>query len=95
MAKTLQQILGYENLTGVVEDPKGGIPERVLPPGFTSIRRSCEGNTAKWLAFKGTRKTSRLLQYGAASRRRDMAGIIERTAVMIHSFEHTFQMSAC
>lgn len=88
MAKTLQQILGYENLTGIIQDPKGGIPATTLPPGFTNLRRPVEGNTAKWFAIEGNRKTARLVHYGSPSQARDMKGVTERTATMIHSFEH-------
>jgi len=89
MGKTLQELLGFENLTGVVQDPKGGIPADVLPPAFLTVRKPIEGNTAKWFAVQGTRRTARLVQYGAPSQRRNLQGVTERSAVMIHSFEHT------
>lgn len=90
MGKTLQQLLGYKSLTGVVSDQKAGIPADILPPAFLSSRKPCEGNQAQWLAVKGTRRTARLVQYGAPSRRRSREGVTERAAVMIHSYEHEY-----
>ena len=47
MAKAITQIIGYENLTGIINDPQGGVPN-LLPPAFMRVTDSVLGNTATW-----------------------------------------------
>ena len=90
MAKTLQQILGYENLCGVITDPKAAVPDDILPPSFFNYAaaKKAEGNTGKYLRIEGTRQTARLVEYGAASVRRKLKGVSEMPIVLMHSHEH-------
>ena len=86
MAKTLKQILGGKNLTGVVQGVKGGIPN-VLPAEFFNLTRPVEGDQATYRKVNGTRKTARLAMYGAPSRIREHVGITEVPVKLIHSVE--------
>lgn len=90
MAKTLQQILGYENLCGIISDPKAAIPDDILPPSFFNFAGSVktEGNTGKYTKVDGTRQVARLVQYGSASVRRKLKGVSEKPIVLMHSHEH-------
>lgn len=88
MAKTLRAILGGEVLSGVIRDPSNGISPDVLPPGFSRVTRRVVGNVAHYRKVAGNRQTARLVQYGSPSRRRMLKGVSEKTATLIHTFEH-------
>ncbi len=88
MAKTLSQIIGWENLTGVIQDPKGGIPADILPPEFATPSRQVMGNAVTYYKVAGNRQTARLAQYGSPSQRRTLTGVTEATAIMLHTAEH-------
>lgn len=87
MAKTLEQILGFQNLTGVIANPAGGVPN-LLPEAFQRPGRPVVGKTATWYEVAGNRRTAKLVQYGAPSVRRSLKGVSERSAVMMHTHEH-------
>lgn len=86
--QTLQQILGFENLTGIINDPAGGVPSNLIPPAFMASTKDVMGNTASWTIIRSTRRNMRLTNYGAASTRIAQQEIGRATAVMAHFFEH-------
>lgn len=88
MAKTLQQILGAKNLTGLIQAVKGGLAEDIIPSPFMTPNRSVEGNHCIYRKVEGTRKTARLVQYGAPSVARNLSGISEVPITLAHSVEH-------
>ncbi len=88
MSKTLEQILGFENLVGIIQNPQGGVPN-LFPPAFMAASgRPIVGKTATWVEVKGNRQTARLVQYGAPSVRRGLKGLADRSAIMLHTHEH-------
>lgn len=88
MSSPIDQIIGFQNLTALVQNPVGGVPD-LLPPGFTTASpRKCHGKTANWVEVAGTRQTARLVQYGSPSVRRGLSGVSDRSAIMMHTFEH-------
>ena len=87
MAKTLQQILGAKNLTGVIKGVAPGIPQDILPPAFLKPTRTVEGDYCTYRKVDGTRKTARLAQYGAPSRTRSLKGVSEVPVKLVHSIE--------
>lgn len=89
MAKTLEQILGAKNLTGVITAVKGGVPE-VMPPAFFRPTRTVEGNKCTYRKVEGTRQTARLVQWGAPSVNRGLKGVSEVPVTLLHSKEHIF-----
>lgn len=89
MAKTLEQLIGAESLTAIIQDPKGGIPDLFLPPAFKTLTEQVDEDTAEWEAVEGQRKTAKLVLKGSPSKARDMKGVTKRTATLIHTFEHT------
>lgn len=86
MAKNLEQILGFENLIGLIQNPAGGIPN-VLPPSFLSTTKKVEGKTAKWFESPTTRRAATLNQKSAPAKRVGQVATSSRTATMMHSFE--------
>lgn len=88
MAKTLTQILGFENLTGVVMSPKGGVPEDILPAGFLTTTRGVEGHTGTWTITAGQRQTAKRINYGAPSEAVAHQARSTQASVLLHTYEH-------
>lgn len=94
MAKTLQQILGGKNLSGVIQGIKPGVPADFMPPGFINTTRTVEGDTATYRKIEGTRKTARIAQYGSPSQVRALSGVKEVSVKLLHSIESNFHKPA-
>src|SRR5271170_5160958 len=60
----LRTILAPQNLLGLVQSIKGGVPE-LLPPGLFSKVRPTVGNTGSYRRVKATRQLAPVVQYGA------------------------------
>lgn len=88
MSKTLQQILGGKNLTGVIQGVKPGVPKDLFPPAFVTPTRTVEGDHCTYRKVSGTRKTARLVQYGSPSVARNLSGVSELPVKLMHSKEH-------
>lgn len=87
MAKSLEQVLGYVYLSGLIEDVKTGIPD-VLPPAFWSTRSTTTKDQGRYTRYGGTRRTARRAEYGASSRRRDLSPVGVFDVKLLHLFEH-------
>lgn len=87
MSKSLESILNFKNLTGIIQNPAGGVPN-LLPPQFTQRGRTVQGKSATWFEVAGNRQTARLVQKGSPSVRRSLKGVAERSATMLHTHEH-------
>jgi hypothetical protein len=87
MAKTLQQILGGKNLTGVIQGVAGGVPTDILPEAFLTPTRTVEGNHCTYRKVTGTRQLARLVHYGAKAHVRELSGVGEVLVKLLHSFE--------
>ena len=83
---TLEQILYYRNLTGVIQTVKSGIPS-ILPEAFHKPGRSLSGNRGEYFRITGTRQVARQVMYGAPAKRRELRDIDNVPFTMIHSFE--------
>ena len=87
--KTLQEILGAENLIGLINSKIGGVPDDMIPDAFMRPTRNFSGDIATWLQADTTRKVARQVHYGSPSKKvNDIPGISERTSKAIHSFEN-------
>lgn len=87
MGKTLQQVLGGRNLSGVIQGIKTGVP-RMLPPALYGLIRKVEGDYATYRKVNGTRKMARVVQYGSPSRARTMTGVSEIPVKLLHTLEN-------
>lgn len=83
---TYQQILGGENLTGLVQGIKTGLVAKVPEP-FMVPTRNVEGDTATYRRVNGNRRLARLCHFGSPAKRRGLVGIDEVPVKLIHSFE--------
>jgi hypothetical protein len=86
MSKSLEQVLGYVYLTGVIQSIKTGIPD-VLPPAFATIKKDVLGDQGRYVQVTGTRKVARAAAYGSAARMRELKDISEKDVKLIHAFE--------
>lgn len=84
--KTLQQILGYVSLTGVIQGVKTGIPDN-LPPAFMRTKRSVLADQGRYTRVTGTRQTARQNQYGSPARNRALRDISNVDVKLISSYE--------
>lgn len=87
MAKSIQELLHVDNLTGLIRNPVNAVPANILPPGFTQRGRNVSGQTATWYKVEGNRETARLVNYGSPAKHRALRGISRQTATMLHTFE--------
>jgi len=85
MAKTIEQILGYKNLTGIMQSPTLGVPN-VWPEEFMSLTRDIEGDSADMIVVSASRQTAPSVNYGSASKRVAQETISGRSGKCIHSF---------
>lgn len=89
MSKTIEQILGAENLCGVIDGLKGTMAAtQLLPTIFLTPNRKVEGNTATYIRTLTNRKTARLAAYGSPSRLRTLKGIEKVPVTLMHTVEH-------
>lgn len=86
MAKSLQEILGYVKLTGIIQATTSGTPNP-LPAGFTNIKKPTVGNAGRYIQVNGSRQTARLVQYGSPALRRQLQNIASKDVKLIHTFE--------
>lgn len=83
---TLEQILNYRNLTGVIQSIKSGIPQP-LPEAFYRVGRRVSGDKAEYFRITGSRQTARLAQYGSPSQLRDLRGLDNINVKLLHTIE--------
>lgn len=86
----LHTLLHYQTLTGIVNDPRGGLPTQNIPAGFFSVTRTVSGDSIKYYRVKGTRQTAIVAQRSSESQRRELRGISEHTAKALFVHEHIF-----
>lgn len=67
--KTIDQVLGYVTLTGLIQKVKTGIPD-VLPPAFQSLTKKVLGDAGRYTQVIGTRQVAHQVErYGKAYNR--------------------------
>ena len=86
MAKSLLQILGYVPLTGLIQATTSGLPSPI-PESFFTTKGSTVGNVGRYTQVNGTRKTARLVQYGAPAMRRQLKDVASKDVKLLHTFE--------
>ena len=84
---TIEQILAYRNLTGVIMAVKSGIPT-IAPDSFYRPGRSMSGNKGEYYRITGTRQTAQLVQFGAPSVRRNLRNVEDIPFTMFHTFQN-------
>jgi hypothetical protein len=87
MAKTLNQLIGYQTMLGVVESIRDGIPVGKLPPALLAQTEPCEGHLGSYFKVDGTRETARIVAYGSPAVRANTNGVTETPVTLLHSYE--------
>ena len=86
---SIRSILGGRNLSGLIQSIKPGLSEDALPPQlFNQTARRVNGNQCSYYQVEGTRKTATLVQYGAASVKRTLSGVSEKSVIIPHFAEN-------
>lgn len=86
MAKSLQDLLGYTTLTGIIQATTPGLPD-VIPPKFFENPKPVVLDQGRYTQVFGNRQTARLSQYGAPGRLRAMAEVDIKDVKLMHSIE--------
>lgn len=84
---SLEQLLGYTSLTGVIQAVKSGIPDN-LPPAFFARPRRVEGNAGRYTQVRGSRAVASVAQYGSSAHKRALKGLEVKDVKLLHSYEH-------
>lgn len=87
MAKTIEQILGYVQLCGVIQSTKTGLP-KPLPEGFYKKTDATIGDEGRYTQVTGTRQTALQVMYGAPSRKRKLKDVASKDVKLLHNYEH-------
>jgi hypothetical protein len=80
----LRTILAPQNLLGLVQSIKGGVPE-LLPPGLFSKVRPTVGNTGSYRRVMATRQLAPVVQYGAPPVPVNGQDVIEVSEKLVHT----------
>ena len=83
----LGQILGSENLIGVIKRIASGLPNP-FPPAFFTLTEDVVKDYAKVRTTTGQRKAAKSSPYGSPAIKAEKAGADERTVKLVHSFEY-------
>ena len=94
---SLQTILSTENLSGVIQKVKPGLPVESVPAQLINptgaMVRNVSGNFATFRTERGVRKTARHAMSGSPSRNRSMTGVGEQQIKLITPREN-FELQA-
>ncbi len=88
MAKTLQQIIGGENLGNVIREVAGGVPDDVFPPGLMTVTRTVDGHVGEYGKVSNTRKSAKRRPYGSKSQEAPQKGLTQTAFQCIHTIEN-------
>lgn len=86
MPYSIQDILSWVPLTEAVEVVKTGIP-KVLPPEFWTTTENVSGVNARMIEYTGTRKTARVVPYGAPAVQAEKVTLADRGIILLSSRE--------
>jgi hypothetical protein len=83
---SLEEILGYTTLTGLIRTTTTGVP-RVLPDAFYNKTQNVLADEGRYTKVTGTRTTARLVAYGAPALNRQLRPIGDVLVKLMHSYE--------
>ena len=86
MAKSIEQILGWIELTGEIKKTTSGIPNP-LPKQFFTTTKPTDGDKGVYTTTTGQRKVARSARYGAPPPLRELMPVGEKPVKLIHNIE--------
>lgn len=85
-AYSLEQLLGYTTLTGLIQAKTPGLPS-VLPDAFFANPKKTNLDSGLYTVVKGNRKTARAAMFGSPARQRELADLSVKPVKLMHFFE--------
>lgn len=86
MAFSIEQILGYRTLLGLVEAVKTGVPNP-FPDAFFTKTKKVQGDEGSYTRHRGSRQNAKVVPYGAPSLNVAPRNIEEVPVKLLHSLE--------
>lgn len=86
MAKSLQEILGARQMTGVISTVAPGLPNPI-PQNFFNTTKRVMGDKSTFIKVTGERRQSQTSPYGAPAKRVNRLPMSEAGVTLLHSFE--------
>ena len=86
MAKSLQELLGYTTLTGLIQATVPGVPD-VLPPSFDSFSKNVLMDRGEYTKRTGNRGVARRQKFGAPPVKRNLRDISTQGVILAHFIE--------
>ncbi len=82
---SLNQILGYVTLTGLIQATKSGIPD-TLPPKMMTRTKECLGDSGRYTRVTGERRTASLVMYGASAVEANLRNVATVDVKLLHCY---------
>lgn len=82
----IEQVLGYQYLTGTVQAVRTGIPNP-LPDAFFKVSARTVGKSGRYTRLTGVRDTSRRVEYGSPAYRRALKDVGQFDVTLVHTYE--------
>ena len=87
MPQSIEQILAAKNLTGIITDVVGGVPDDLIPPEYLRDSTPVAGDYGTYQRVSATRKLAKTTAYGSKARNANTVGIGETPIKLLHTFE--------
>lgn len=86
MSKSLEELLGYRTLCGIIQANTDGVPD-VLPKQFDSANRSVLMDDGEYTVVYGNRGVARRQQFGSPARKRNLRPVGRQPVKLMHFIE--------
>lgn len=86
MSKSIQDLLGYQTLLGLIQATTMGIP-KVLPSKFFANPTKVFGDSGRYMRTTGVRTVARLTSYNSPAKRTNLKEIAKKDVKLLHAFE--------
>ncbi len=88
MAKSIQELLHYQNIIATIQAVKGGVPGGILPEQMFRPTKRFIGNMGYYFKVESTREVAQAVNYGSPSKAVKLQGVSKVPITLMHSFEH-------
>jgi hypothetical protein len=83
----LQDVLGYTELIGEIQETVTGIP-KVVPEAFWTVTEPVTGDKGRYTVFGGQRETLRRAEYGSPARKGNLRPLKPKDVILNHFYEY-------
>lgn len=92
MAKSLEELLGYHTLTGLIQVEMPGVPD-VLPPSFDAFKQEVLMDDGEYTRQHGNRAVARRVRFGSPGRKRNIDPVDVQPVRLLH-FKDELELEA-